>query len=202
MGAVVESFDEVQASEDGRYVFFLHGAIAEGAEGNPESEKFGIYNFSGIKAALDSSEYILVAERRRKGASVKEESVRLADKVKSLMAAGVPAKQIAVVGFSKGGGIVAAAMSLIDSEDVRYALLAACPRNLNELDWAPMAGRLLSVYERSDAWASSCKVVVDRSPKVKVFDEISLNSGFGHGEFYQPREEWLRPLIAWLAKDD
>jgi hypothetical protein len=79
IGAVVDSFEKIAISQDERYVFFLHGAIAEGVDGNPQHQRFGVYDFSGIKAALDSAEYFLIAERREKGPTLDEEAGRLAD---------------------------------------------------------------------------------------------------------------------------
>lgn len=201
IAAVVDSFEKVTVSKVGRYVFFLHGAIAEGTEGNPVSGRFGTYDFSGLKMALDSAAYVLIAERREKGVPLKEEANRLAGKVHKLIAAGVPPANIAVVGFSRGGGIVGAAMSVVGYVEVRYALLAACPKELAEHDWGAMSGQVFSMYERSDTWAGSCKLIAERSPKVSIFEEVSLDSGLGHGEFYRPRNTWLIPLLTWLQKD-
>jgi hypothetical protein len=106
-----------------------------------------------------------------------------------------------IVGFSRGGGIAGSAMSLIGRTEVRYVLLATCPKDLKELDWGPMAGRVLSIYEGNDAWAGSCLPIAENSPSVSSFDEVRIDSGLGHGEFYRARNEWIQPLLAWLAKD-
>lgn len=195
----VKSMDEIPLSPGASYVFFYHGAIAEGTKGNPVSEKYGEYDFSGLKQALDSDDYYLIADIREKNISVKAHAEKLAEAVSSLLDKGIPAKNISLVGFSRGGGIVATAAGLIDNQDIRYVLLASCPRTPG---WPPFRGRLLSLYEKNDSLAGSCAFLAEATPKVDEFKEIVLESGLGHGEFYRPQQRWLGPVRAWIAPQD
>lgn len=195
----VKSIDEIPLSSGASYVFFYHGAIAEGTQKNPVSEKYGEYDFSGLKQALDSEDYYLIADIREKNISVKAHAEKLAEAVSGLLHKGIPAENISLVGFSRGGGIVATAAGLIDNKDIRYVLLASCPRAVS---WPPFRGRLLSLYEKDDSLAGSCAFVTEGTPKVDEFKEIELESGLGHGEFYRPQERWLEPVQNWLSTEN
>lgn len=195
----VPSMVEIPVSSEASYVFFYHGAIAEGTVENPTSERHGVYDLSGLKQSLDSDAYYLIAETREKSASVQTHAQKLADTVSGLIQQGVSPNNISIVGFSKGGGIVATAAGLIDNRDIRYVLLASCPRESATADWPPFEGRLLSLYEKDDRLAGSCAFLTQGSPKVSEFKEIELVSGLGHGEFYRPRDRWLVPVRAWIS---
>lgn len=195
----LDTLDQLPVSKEATYVFFYHGAIAEGTEKNPSSERHGIYDLSGLKQALDSDAYYLVAETREKNANVQAHAQRLADTVSGLIQQGISPSNISIIGFSKGGGIVATAAGLIDNSDIRYALLATCPKDSKAADWPPFTGHLLSMYEKEDAWAGSCTFLTHGEPKVSAFKELALETGLGHGEFYRPQKRWLEPLLAWVA---
>lgn len=197
-----DSLEQLPVSKDAAYVFFYHGAIAEGTVENPTSERHGVYDLSGLKQALDSDAYYLVAETREKNANVQAHAQRLADKVSALIEQGVSPSNISIVGFSKGGGIVATAAGLIGNGDIRYALLASCPQDSETVDWPPFEGRLLSLYEKGDVWAGSCAFLTQGSPKVDEFKEIALQTGLGHGEFYRPQKRWLEPLVSWVSRKE
>ena len=63
-----------------------------------------------------------------------------------------------------------------------------------------LTGEVLSIYEASDEIGGSCKPVVDRSPDVKRFSEIRLETGLGHGMLYRPLPEWVKPAAAWAKR--
>ncbi len=66
-------------------------------------------------------------------------------------------------------------------------------------DFAPrLRGRILSIYDRTDDAAGSCRGVFARSPGLAT-REIVLEVGKGHGTFYTPRTEWLVPVTAWAG---
>ncbi len=195
----VPSMAEIPVSAEKPYVFFYHGAIAEGTRENPVSEKYGEYDFRGLKRALDSDDNYLIAEIREKNVSVEKHAKKLAEVVSMLLRKGVPAENISLVGFSRGGGIVATAAGQLDNQDIRYVLLASCPKKTDTPHWPPFRGRLLSMYEKDDLLAGSCAFLTEGPRTVNEFKEIALESGLGHGEFYRPQERWLEPVRAWIS---
>lgn len=198
----VPSMDEIPVLPDASYVFFYHGAIAEGTAENPVSERHGEYDFTGLKQALDSDSYYLIANIREKGISVKAHAEELAGVVSELLDRGVAANNISLVGFSRGGSIVATAAGLIDNAEIRYVLLASCPKVSETVDWPAFRGRLLSMYEKDDSLAASCAFLTQGSAKVSEFKEIPLETGLGHGEFYRPQQRWIQPVRAWISNKD
>ncbi len=44
-----------------------------------------------------------------------------------------------------------------------------------------------------------CPQLVERSHP-KSFEEIVISTGKKHGAFFLPRDEWMKPLQAWVAR--
>jgi dienelactone hydrolase len=118
--------------------------------------------------------------------------------VRSLLRAGVPAERIAVVGFSKGGGIAMRASALLENPRLTFVFLAACgDGDFREVDLR-VWGRILSVYEASDEIGRSCAELFARAGPTGERAEIRINLGAQHGAFYRPHDEWLTPVRRWI----
>jgi len=125
------------------------------------------------------------------------------------MAAGVPAGNITVAGFSKGGYIALLVASSLADPGVGYVIMAGCGKGsaaytfqqfLKKKRGARLKGRIYSIYATSDLEAGSCRPAVEQSSGEGLqFGEIRLKSNKGHGVFYQPRPEWVEP-VAIFAK--
>lgn len=196
---VFDALADAPLSPDKHYLFFLHGAIYEGASANPVHPQFGRYDFTALTAALDGTDRLVIAPRRPKSAQIEDYARRLVADIRGLLAQGIRPERIAVIGFSKGGAIASRASALLAQKQLRFALLAACPRPASEQQALKLTGRLVSLYEAADQWMGSCRAIVNASPGVVAFSETVLHSGRRHGEFYQPHSQWLKPLNAWLA---
>jgi len=119
--------------------------------------------------------------------------------VQSLLAAGVPPRRIAVVGFSKGGAIALVAASRLRHPEVRFVSLAGCGDWLFKRFKIDLTGPVLSLYDKADDLATSCARVLSAGSNAAQRREILLQVGKGHGTFYRPDPAWLDPLAAWLA---
>ena len=141
----------------------------------------------------------LIAYQRPKNADFNEYVETLKSWVKRLLDAGVKPSRISLVGFSMGGQTTSYASSDLASVGINTALLAICKDGDFERD-PPLilGGNLLSIYETSDE-LGSCAKLAARS-HLKSFKEVATSTGKGHGTFFQPRAEWLRPLKAWIAE--
>jgi pimeloyl-ACP methyl ester carboxylesterase len=125
------------------------------------------------------------------------------DEVRGLLATGIPASRITVVGGSMGAAIALLASARLQNPELRFAVLAAClsesvPRLLAEQGRKP-AGRLLSIREKSDETSEPCPAWSgDTGPQQRlVVREILLDTGLRHGFLYRPLREWVDPVVDW-----
>jgi hypothetical protein len=185
-----------------KYVIYLHGKIMEdkGLQ-NPTDPRFGLYDYSGILGALAGDNNQVISEVRPANTGV-EYASHVVEQINLLLNAGVAPENITVVGFSKGGALAILASTQFTNEHVKYVILAgSCSVDVLEQDPSIVFhGQVLSIYEASDEYGQSCQAIADRSPKSLVFKEIRLETGWGHGEFYLPREEWINPVLDWINK--
>jgi hypothetical protein len=179
------------------YVFYLHGAIVEGADRRPLSPRFGIYEYDAILKALAAPGRIVVSAQRPRGARPEVWAERTAAGVERLLGAGVPPSAIAVVGFSKGGAITILTSARLEKQAIRYVLMGACGDWLSAVPDLRLHGDVLSLVEASDNIGHSCRPLCRRSPAARC-TEKTLHTGLGHGAFYRPRSDWLAPTLAWL----
>ncbi len=185
-----------------RYLIYLHARIVEEQGAQPMDPRFGVYDIEGIVRALAEPGLQVLSEIRPHNADPLEYAERTAAQVLSLIAAGVPPSHITIVGVSKGGAIAVLVAALLRSDQVRFVLLATCSDEiLSDPDLA-IAGRVLSIYEATDDLCASCRPLFERSPGHSTFDEICLETGLAHGEFYTPRDEWVDPTVLWALGGD
>ena len=183
-----------------RYVFYSHGKIVEGTDEKPVSPVFGEYDFPAIRRALfEGGGYNLIAYHRPKDVDLGPSADLLVSWVRKLIDAGVKPSHITLVGFSRGSYITASAASQLGDAGFNTALIGSCLNGDIPVD-TPLTirGPLLNVYETSDE-VGPCAKLVERSHP-KSFEEIVISTGKKHGAFFQPREEWMKPLKAWIAR--
>jgi Tol biopolymer transport system component len=190
-----------QIDTQAHYVIYLHGKIVEdqGAQ-NPTDPRFGIYDYSGILNALAADGNQVISEVRPANTGP-EYASHVVEQINALMNAGVPPENITVVGFSKGGALAILASSQLNNDRVKYVILAgSCLVDALEQDPSIVFhGQVLSLYEAGDEYGQSCQQIADRSPS-SIFEEIRLDTGLAHGEFYLPRVEWMVPVLDWIEK--
>ncbi|WP_318555829.1 alpha/beta hydrolase [Paraglaciecola chathamensis] len=195
-------FDELPASinSNARYVFYSHGFIVEGDNPTPQHPTWGTYDFPAILETLSELDAIIIAEHRAKNTDPFEHAKKLQHQVEHLIETGVPATNISLVGFSRGGFITAIASSYIANNDINYLILAACTSSLATQSDVILQGNIFSIYETSDTVGSCEKVVQHSGDKVTSFEEISISTGLEHGAFYRPIKAWVEPLNNWLEQ--
>jgi hypothetical protein len=155
-----------------KYIFYLHGISVE--LHGPDSYNRGFrkkYQTTLIARRLAERGFIVVTEARAKGTLVPAYADKLASQIAQLLAAGVPPKNIVVVGHSKGGFIALATAARALSADVSFVLMAACPlpttHDIAGIDARAffegmvarskgrISGRILSIYDVTDGWMGS-----------------------------------------------
>lgn len=208
--ASADSFDTVIASPDpqAKYFFYLHDELMEEQGINTTSKRYGPYLYERIITHFKDRGLTVINEIRTE-TNPNQYAATITTQVRRLLATGIPAGNITVGGFSKGGYIALLVASSLGNPDVGYAIMAGCGRGrknsafdlfLRRNRGSRLKGRIYSIYAGSDLEAGSCRPAIEQSSGEGLrFRETRLKSGKGHGLFYQPRPEWLEP-VAIFAK--
>jgi len=193
-----------EAKPDVRHLLYLHGRIVqEEQSARPQHPRYGTYELQQILDALRARGFVVSGEIRPRTVSVGEAAEHVVAEVKKLLAAGVPADHVTIVGASMGASIALVASARLHDPELRFAILGACiPANLPALvaeEGRGPSGRLLQIREASDELSNPCPPWrTDREvlPAV-VAREVVLETGLGHGFIYRPLPEWVDPVVEW-----
>jgi hypothetical protein len=187
-----------------RYLFYLHGRIIEVQGVRPRHERHGFYEYEEILRTLAARGFNVISEPRPADTEHVEYARKVVSQIARLLAAGVPARNVAVVGASKGGGIAVFTSTLLKNRDVNFVVLAGCssggPYLTNKVD---LHGRVLSIYDTKDEYGGtggrgvSCSKYYKQSTGLKESSEIEVKLGVGHGLLYKPFKEWVDPAVEW-----
>ena len=188
------------ADPKARYLFYLHGRIVEEAR-RPKSPQHGFYEYDEILDVFKKRGFVVVSEQRRKGTDIEAYGKKVAGQVSDLLKAGVPPRQITVVGASQGSLMTMIASTYLKNRDLNFVLIAGCSRTPEEmLKLVDLHGNVLSIYENSDT-AGTCKKYYDDATGISKYEELQLRTGLRHGFIYRPITEWIEPSIAWAKSN-
>jgi len=189
-----------------RYLFYLHGKIVED-QGLPAiSPEYGEYRYQEIMEALRMRGFVVISEPRARNTDSGAYALRVADQVTDLVAAGVPASSITLVGASKGAAIAAMVSAELGIPEVNYVLLGTCHPSLIETwlqEGMVLTGNVLAIRDVSDVeYSGSCNDLFTASEGrgLSRHDEILLQVGAGHGILYGPLTEWIDPTAQWAKQ--
>lgn len=178
-----------------RYLFYLHGRIVEESR-RPVSPQYGPYEYDEILNTFKSKGFVVISEQRRKGTDVEEYAVKVAEQVRQLLKAGVPPRNITVVGASQGSFIGMLASTNLKNRDVKFVFIAGCAAEPGFLDMVDLHGNVLSIYEQSDR-AGTCEKFRADATGIAKYEELQLKTGLRHGFIYRPMTEWVDATISW-----
>ena len=187
-----------------RYLFYIHGKIIED-QGLPAiSPDYGEYEYEAILKKLSSYGFVVISDQRPKNADGVEYATKITQQVKTLLNAGVLAKNITVVGASKGAAIAIYVSHFLENKAVSYVIMAIChPDNVADFinSQISLVGNVLSIYDSSDELAGSCKSLFSFSAGKGLarHEELVLEIGTGHGILYKPLDAWVLPVIQWAG---
>ncbi len=192
----------------GRYLFYMHGLIVERLGPDARHPRYGNSDHAGIVQALESKGFHVIAEIRPSGTDAAQYARKVAAQVRALLAAGVPARNIAVTGFSKGGAITLTVAAILENAEIRFVVMAGCgigPFAGNferqvEVDGPRLRGRILSLYDVADQEGGSCQKAFAKAGPVLVASEKVLNAGSGHGLFFRPQPIWIDAVADWAMQ--
>ena len=185
-----------------QYLFYLHGKIIED-QGIPAiSPDYGEYEYMAILEKFAGYGFVVISEQRPKNADGVKYAERVVEQVAKLLKADVPAKNITIVGASKGAAIAISVSHLLENEEINFVILGVChPDNVEDFmqNGIFLYGNVLSIYDSVDKYAGSCQGIfaLSEGRGLARHNEIVLHIGTGHGTLYQPLDEWLVPTVDW-----
>jgi hypothetical protein len=156
-----------------KYLFYLHSIAVELNGPDSWGDKFGKnYEYTKILEEFVSRGFNIVSEARSKGTRPLKYAIKTANEIVGLLGTGVPGKNIAVAGHSRG-----TFMSLITRSRVWVVTIAGCaqPGASSIAGTNPRGGyikflhnrasdlhrRFLSIYDSSDEWFGNCQEAFD-----------------------------------------
>ncbi len=181
-----------------KHVFYLHGRIVELQGINAYSERYGHYEYTKIIKALKAEEWIVYNEVRTATTDFDSFCTKVSLQIDSLINKGIAPSDITVIGGSKGA-IMAMNISNRNPSPINYVLLGGNNEQVEtENDWN-LNGRILGIYEKTDQIANkSYQYWIQQSTNAKIFKEIEINTGLGHGFLYRPLNNWFLPAKEWV----
>ena len=191
-------------AEPPRHLIYLHGRIVqEQQSARPRHPEYGTYELEQILDAFRGRGFVVSGEMRAKTASVSESADRVVEQVRRLLASGVSADHITVVGASMGASIAFQAATRLRNPDLRFAVLGAClsknVRALLAVGGKGPSGHLLAIREASDELSDPCPPWKPEPGGAPSLDarEIVLSTGLRHGFLYRPLPQWVDPVVEW-----
>lgn len=187
-----------------RYMFYLHGRIIEDQGIAAVSSDYGTYEYEAILEKLASHGFTMISEQRQKNTDGVKYAERVASQVTELLNAGVPAKNITVVGASKGAVITLAISNILANKGLSFVLMGTCDPETVQLYKKRnifLYGHVLTIRDAVDELSGSCQELFAFSEgKIARHEELILNIGMGHGILYKPLDEWILPTVEWAEQ--
>lgn len=181
-----------------KHVFYLHGRIVELQGLEAYDSEYGKYDYKAIIDTLQKAGFVVHSEIRPPSTEVNQYAAKIKLQIDSLLANKVNASDITVIGASKGSMIAMLASALCKNDQLNFVFMAACnPYLAKDLPNLEFYGNVLSIFEKSDVFGSSCLALKEKSTHVRNYRELQLNTGLKHGFIYRPLAAWMEPACAW-----
>ena len=121
----------------------------------------------------------------------------VARKVRALMADGIAADDISVIGAGDFTALVSAATG---NSHVNYVLLGGCDAQLKSQYRFRMSGNVLGIRDSADTASHSCRPLWQGSPRVHERHDQVVDTGLGAALFDKPQPAWTDPALNWASR--
>ena len=195
---VAITFSSCNAQLPTKHIFYLHGRIIEQQGKNAISEQYGKYELDSIITALKVENGIVHAEIRNSNVDYKLYAEKVSKQIDELLESGIEAKNITVIGASKGA-IIACNISSLNTNAINYVFLAG-NNDYQEMnnEWK-FHGQVLCIYDSSDDIAGkNYDYWKAKDNFTTKFEQIELKTNLGHGFLYKPLNVWIEPTKKWI----
>ena len=180
-----------------KYLFYLHGRIIEDKGIRPTDGRFGVYEYEEILQTFRDRGFIVLSDARPKDSDVDYFAMKVVVEIQRLVNAGALARNMTVVGASKGAVIAMRVSTFLKDKNVNFVLLSNCNEWVDENFDIRLYGNVLSIYDINDDIGESCQRFFDKANGLNRHKEIVLQLGTGHAILYKPLNEWVDPVVEW-----
>lgn len=202
---------DVPAAPDraGRHVIYVHDNALDRTPDDAERRA----RWVRVTQAIAASGANVIAEVRPAGTIQKPPedldryARRVARQVQQLLAAGVPASRVTVVGYSRGAVMTLMSSTHVADPRVGYVAIAGCMNETGAFKaFVPVmmryaekfSGEFLAVNEQSDPDFASCTPYFARSTSRHSLAERTLATGKGHNFAVETDAAWVEPVTSWI----
>jgi hypothetical protein len=197
-GLVISSVPR-DVDTNARYIFYISGYIVAAGNTRPTSPKFGVYEYEKILDTFKERGFVVISEARKQSTEIEPHAEKVAAQVKQLLKAGVPPRNITVVGASQGSWIAMLVSTYVANRGLNFVFIAACAADDGLLKVMNLHGNVLFISERTDH-PGSCQRFRDDATGISDYNAIEVNTGLKHGFLYRPMKEWVEPAIEWARR--
>lgn len=192
-------FFTCDSEPDDRFIFFLHNRFLETHQLNELHPQYGKTKYKEIISAFEDNGFKVISEIRTENVNARNYAITVVNQIDSLMANGVEAKNITVIGTSKGGYIAQYVSTLANNSNLNFVFVASFRhqdiQNIPEINYC---GHILNIYEKTDVFGVSAIERKNNSTcTIEHYKDIELNTGLGHGFLFKPLKEWIEPSLKW-----
>lgn len=183
------------------YLIYLSGFIVEAGNTRPTSPRWGVYEYEQILETFRRGGFVVISEARKQTHDIEAYAAEFAEKVRRLLRAGVPPRNITVVGASQGAWIGMLASTYLKNRGLNFVIIGACGADEPFLQLVDLHGDLLFTAERTDrSPVAACQRFRDDATGLGESEMLETNTGQGHGFLYRPLKEWVEPAMAWARR--
>lgn len=190
------------------YLFYIHDNIVDAGNVSPTHPEYGTYEYEEIVNRLATEGFSVVSYPRVKGAHPYLYAQETAKQINRLVAAGVSATHISIVGAGSGGTIAVLICTILKNPNLNVVVLGTCTEAYNTF-WIQnnetLCGNVLSMYHTGSTATASCRPFLEACSKnlVSQYREIALDEESQPGFYFKASLDWVVPTILWAsAKHD
>ncbi|PLX33190.1 MAG: hypothetical protein C0600_00995 [Ignavibacteria bacterium] len=186
------------------YMFYIHDNVVHAGDVRPSHPEFGTYEYEEIVNRLSTEGFSVISYPREKGAHPYLYAQETAEQIRHLIAEGVPAAHISIVGAGSGGTIAILLCTILKNKDLNVVVLSTCTERYVAF-WTQndetLCGNVLSIYHADDKAGAPCRPFLEACSKsvVSQYREISLGGDSPIGFYYKDALDWVMPTILWSS---
>lgn len=182
-----------------KYLFFLHNRFLEEHSLVESHPVYGRVEYEEIFTKYRKEGFEVISEHRKESVNASEYARKVVLQIDSLLSRGVQAKNITVVGTSKGGYIAQYVSTYLTNPDINYVFIACFTDNdIHNIPGIDFSGNVLTIYEKSDPAGISARArFLGSTSHISHFKEVALETALNHGFVFKALDDWISPSIEW-----